>query len=702
MLEKAKKETEFFIPTDEVAKRSYQFLSAIEPDKPIGTELVATIGDVHGDVYTMLQQLVQNGIIKVVQNTENPEEYKIVKGDYKDNFKRVIFLGDYVDRGPSSIEVMKNVARLNKLFNPSTTSDRPTEGSEGRDDFMKFLCGNHDALLHMYTIDQNPYKNSKQQAKEISDIINAMNQSNDYKDIVVPFYQAISVAHEENLSGNKKVYFTHAYCTKQMKEAIVIYDGWYELNNGEINILDKGNVNLIDKLTRTEIIDILWTREFNEDGTHKQKNTISFTSENQHERRVHEIFVHGHDPLDYECLLLESSKYAEILFNSPDDSFLEMKCSFQLQTEKIKEQLEWYGGATIDYKNSVGYRCNNFDDSASSCMIIDQDGNFCIKGSSLIEDQQENLIHKKFEDQQFSLEGYSNCMFNPKHDLLDKQITNKAKQEQTPIEQPLEYLPNILQTQNAQLQLEELYSVCTTKPMLYYIMQNCDIQTSANIKNPEVISDNYGNCCLYFNGNIYKYKIHLEQPCNTIEDAIKDIQEQSTPQFILTHEDVERGINSTCIYQPIKGKYHKTELIMLTQDKEKELSDFINKTYNIRCDKNTRYDLIPIKYNNTPYYNILFENNGQSYILSVNDNMKFNTSNAELYYDQPTLQQTQTQEPIYNEYQNQYYLYDMYQEPVLTSSSMNSVSRISNSAKDSTKPYKAQTTKQKDIKAHEK
>ena len=418
-----KRSTTFFEVKDGQAADVYNFLSNQEPEQPKGENLVAVIGDIHGDLYTMLRSLVRYGIIKINKRINNGvTEYQIEEGKFRKQFKRVIFLGDYVDRGSSSPQCINNVIMLNELFNEGD--------SDGKDDFMKFLCGNHDTLGYMSLMDAGIRQKNKgigQQSdtmyyfglirlgKGKSETQEQQEFINKVESIIERFYKALSVAHVEELSGNKRVYFTHGYCTKDVKNDFDSYlSGVYPhtFNKGSVNSLDLTSGDLENGGLESKIESLhkyFWIREFEEEGaiakpsqnSNDGNEDLTVCDKECRVRDRSELFIHGHDRM--RC---EEHSTAQDRFDA------NVGCT--------KRQLAECGAASMDYGNSAGYRAplTYYENKthASSCMIIDQDGNFTISGtaSSLTEES-------KFVGKEFQVNGFSGCTFDPKDKRLAKQ-----------------------------------------------------------------------------------------------------------------------------------------------------------------------------------------------------------------------------------------------------------------------------------------
>ena len=328
---------------DEEAKKQsqaeliYKGLSYIKPTKPRKNDSLLLIPDVHGDLFPMLYPLVDNGIIKLVKNEENGH-FEIQQGIYKDNFRSVIYLGDYLDRGRHSREVISNLIELDSIFNPQTIEtkqekqekeEKQEEQEKEEKDYMIFICGNHD-LRHHY----------------------ASTQSNEYVEIIKSNYEKyLRIAHRETI-GNTDYIFTHAKCTNDVIESLNS-DG-YVFNspndiNGEttkcIKLDEKGSAKELDSYylyglmggsLYEQIRNILWFRE-PESGTPK-----SYADTNI-------INIHGHDV---------------IISKSEGNN----KTTFCEQQQQVINDLEATHTASIDFMNSSGWHKNV---SLSSYCIID-------------------------------------------------------------------------------------------------------------------------------------------------------------------------------------------------------------------------------------------------------------------------------------------------------------------------------------------
>ena len=348
-----------------IKENVYKVLSGVEAKNPLKENLILVIGDTHGDMNTMLQPLVKTGIIKVVPDRTSENSYRMEQGPYKDNFRRVIFLGDYVDRGDFSLENMKNVIKLDKLFNEE--NGKTTTGEKSRQDFMRFLCGNHDVF---------------------TEYIDGESCIEEYKKIcpktVQDFQKRLSVMHIEQLENGQQLCFTHATCLKSTKKAADTNDGNIKLTskNIPVNLLNKGEIPKLEKKIHQRF---LWKSLINSASVEKEigeslvfplfwkrENCDIKNDDLINTEKDNSLFIHGHTIVESTCdnTKSETDKYKD-------------RCNRSLI--RLKENHM----TSIDFGNSYGINKINSEKGAisnSSYMVFDQEGHYYIEGSSLTED----------------------------------------------------------------------------------------------------------------------------------------------------------------------------------------------------------------------------------------------------------------------------------------------------------------------------
>lgn len=351
-----------------IKENVYKVLSGVEAKNPLKENLILVIGDTHGDMNTMLQPLVKTGIIKVVPDRTSENSYRMEQGPYKDNFRRVIFLGDYVDRGDFSLENMKNVIKLDKLFNEE--NGKTTTGEKSRQDFMRFLCGNHDVFTE--------YIEGESYIREYKKI---------YPKTIQDFQKRLSVMHIEQLENGQQLYFTHSTCLKSTKKAADTNDGNIKLTskNIPVNLLNKGEIPRLEKkihmrflwkslinsasvekeIGKSLVFPLFWKRENCEKCSSIKNDDLIDTEQDN------SLFIHGHTIVKSTCDNTKSER----------DKY-EDRCRRSLT--RLKENHM----TSIDFGNSYGINKINSEKGAisnSSYMVFDQEGHYYIEGSSLTE-----------------------------------------------------------------------------------------------------------------------------------------------------------------------------------------------------------------------------------------------------------------------------------------------------------------------------
>lgn len=329
---------------DEEAKKQsqaelmYKGLSYIKPTKPRKNDSLLLIPDVHGDLFPMLHPLVDNGIIKLVKNEENGN-FEIQQGIYKDNFRSVIYLGDYLDRGTHSNEVISKLIELDSIFNPQTVEakqekkekeEKQEEQEKEEKDYMIFLCGNHDLRKHYISTQGNRYVET----------------------IHYDYEKYLRIAHREMI-GNTDYIFTHAKCTNDVIKSLnsngYVFNSPFNSKSKTtkyIKLDKKGSARELDSYCLyglmggslyEQIRDILWFREPKSDTP-----MYSYADTNI-------INIHGHD----------------VITTKNRDNYKTYFCD---QQQQVINDLEATHTASIDFMNSSGWHKKV---SLSSYCIID-------------------------------------------------------------------------------------------------------------------------------------------------------------------------------------------------------------------------------------------------------------------------------------------------------------------------------------------
>ena len=355
----------------------YAALTKINPVEPQGKDIILSVGDVHGSVKAMLQPLLHNGIIELKYEDG---EYTFKRGKHINKFKRIIFLGDYVDRGNFSFENMLNVKRLDTLINGGSL--------DGTNDKLKFICGNHDVnsdgICEMAANGEYIPDHSENTIMQS----NLFDGNNSMRTIRDNFHRCLTLAHRETLNG-KTFYFTHATCTHTIKNTIDnkrrIYNGYGEV----VNLTKKGvKGEWLENGEQHLCLSLLTPREGVGDVIDRSTGN--------------EIFIHGHTPID-------------ILVPDGSDCFKGIACN----RKQIKDKKPIFLDSASSELYSQTYYYNDKENCAHPLsLLINDAGNYTFQHATISSgDNGRELVGEVTMNENGDIEGSS-----------FKLITNEEKQ----------------------------------------------------------------------------------------------------------------------------------------------------------------------------------------------------------------------------------------------------------------------------------